>query len=104
MQRKSTHLPSRREEELMMILINGERYGLELLDEYERRAKRKLPPGTLYTTLDRMEGKKLVKSRYGKTSPGRGGNRRRYYALTSIGRNILRDMEVRMDQLSLGAI
>jgi DNA-binding PadR family transcriptional regulator len=42
-------------------------------------------PGTLYPTLDRLEGKGLLTSRLGEPTPDRGGRAKRYFSLTPEG-------------------
>ena len=46
-------------------------------------------PGALYTTLDRMEEKGIVRSWFGEATPQRGGRAKRYFALTKAGRAAL---------------
>ena len=81
----SERLPSHREVEILGILIHGRKYGREIREEYQRRTGRTFPLGSLYTTLDRMEAKGLLKSQMGDASSERGGNRRRYFKLTAPG-------------------
>lgn len=85
MKRKEQQLPNHREAVLLSCLINGEKYGRELRTEYEERCGRAIPLGSLYTTLDRMEDKGFLKSRFGESVHERGGNRRKYYRITGHG-------------------
>ena len=51
---------------LMAILQRGEdAYGLAVLRELQERGGRKVSPGVLYATLDRLEGKGVLASRFG---------------------------------------
>jgi DNA-binding PadR family transcriptional regulator len=77
--------PNRREAVILAILMNGERYGRDIRDQYEERVGRSMPLGSLYVTLDRMEQKGFLRSRMGECSHERGGNRRKYYRLTGAG-------------------
>lgn len=77
--------PNQREAVVLAALLHGERYGRQIRDEYARRTGQDMPLGSLYTTLDRMEEKGLVRSRTGESNPDRGGNRRKYYKLTAAG-------------------
>ncbi len=77
--------PSDREAVLLQALIAGEKYGLELRDAYEAATKQRMPLGALYTTLERMEGRGFVASRYGESTSETGGNRRRYFRLKPVG-------------------
>lgn len=83
--KKSVPPASQREAVLLGCLLHGERYGLEIRDEYHKRTAIELPLGSLYTTLDRMQEKGFVTSRMGDPVPNRGGNRRRYFKITGDG-------------------
>ncbi len=52
-----------------------------------------MPLGSLYTTIDRMEQKGFVTSRLGAAGQERGGNRRKYFKLTGMGRQALQEYE-----------
>lgn len=82
---KKEKLPTQRETVVLSILINAEKYGREIRNEYEQRTGRKMPLGSLYTTLSRMETCGLVKSRMGESAHERGGNRRKYFRITATG-------------------
>ena len=86
-------LPSQREAVVLSILINGEKYGCEIRNDYEKRTRRKMPLGSLYTTLSRMEGYGFVKTRMGESSHERGGNRRKYFRVTGMGERALTAFE-----------
>ena len=76
---------NQRELVFLATLLHGERYGLEIRDDVEKRTGKAVPLGSLYVTLDRMEAAGLIKSRLGESSHDRGGNRRRYFKLTGAG-------------------
>jgi len=82
-------MPSQREAAILSILINGEKYGREIRNEYEERTGRQLPLGALYVTLGRMESGGLVASRMGESVHERGGNRRKYFKMTGLGERAL---------------
>jgi DNA-binding PadR family transcriptional regulator len=54
-------------------------------DEIEARTTRVVSPGAIYTALDRLERRGLVRSRLGEPTPQRGGKRKRYYQITTRG-------------------
>lgn len=89
-----------REVLILTILIQGERYGRAVRDEYERRYQERLPLGSLYTTLDRMEGKGFIGSRRGEATPGRRGNRRKYFCISAPGTRALDEWQTRRMALS----
>lgn len=74
-----------REFYILAILYPDDCYGREIRDEYEEITKERMPLGSLYVTLARMEDKGLIRSRTGIASPLRGGNRRKYFSLTDAG-------------------
>ena len=72
---------------LLSILRLGDgAYGLAIHAELEAVAGRSPSSGSLYTTLDRMERKGLVRSHAGESSSARGGRPRRYVRVTAEGR------------------
>jgi len=81
---------------LIASTISGkELYGLEIVDEVLAltRGKRRISLGGLYTTLHRMERKKLVTSRWGEAVDDRRGARRRYYKIAGLGARALSETE-----------
>ena len=78
-------LPNNREAQILSILINGEKYGRAIRNEYENRTGTAMPLGSLYTTLDRMEEKGFVTARLGEATKARGGIPRKYFRLTAMG-------------------
>lgn len=75
--------------ELMVLsaLSDGAKYGY-LIQKRVREASgqmAKLPAGTLYPLLHRLEGDKLIRARWEKT----GGRDRKWYELTAAGRRRL---------------
>src|SRR5262245_28748243 len=83
MPRKKQPLP--REAVILGILLNGERFGREIRDEYEKRTEDAMPVGSLYTTLERMEEYGFVTSSEGELTEERNSHRRRYFRLTALG-------------------
>lgn len=81
-QKKSAN---QREVVFLATLLHGERYGLEIRDDVEKRTGKPMPLGSLYVTLDRMKTAGFVTSRLGESSHDRGGNRRRYFKITADG-------------------
>jgi PadR family transcriptional regulator, regulatory protein PadR len=75
---------------LLAILRLGEQaYGVSIRTEIITCTGREPAPGALYTTLDRMEEKGLVRSWMGEATAQRGGRPKRYFAITKIGRTAL---------------
>lgn len=74
---------------ILSCLSLAERYGLDIRNEVERRTKAPMPLGSLYVTLSRMESRGLIRHRIGEPIPGRGGNLRKYWRITPLGRKAL---------------
>lgn len=70
---------------LAVLRLNAEAYGASIRTEIAERTGREPGSGALYTTLDRLEKKGLLKSRTGEPTPQRGGRAKRYYNLTASG-------------------
>ena len=71
---------------LMTILRLGDgAYGATVRDEIADRTGRDVSLSAVYTTLERLEHKKLLRTRIGEPTPQRGGRRKRYFALSAAG-------------------
>jgi PadR family transcriptional regulator, regulatory protein PadR len=71
---------------LAILRLGDTAYGVTIRSEIEVCAKRRCAPGALYTTLDRLEAKGMVRSRWGDPTPQRGGRAKRYVTVTKRGR------------------
>jgi PadR family transcriptional regulator, regulatory protein PadR len=60
-------------------------YGTVIRQEIEFSAGRKCSIGALYTTIDRLESKGLIKTRMGEATPQRGGRAKRMVRVTPKG-------------------
>jgi len=88
---KRKHLGELEQMILMAILqLKAGAYGTAILKELDDRGRRKVSPGALFATLDRLEGKGLVASSLGDPTPGRGGKRKRFMTVTPEGMAALR--------------
>ena len=71
---------------LLAILRLGENaYGVTLRQEIRARTDRRPSLGALYTTVDRLEDKGLVRSRFGEPTAQRGGRSKRFFTVTAKG-------------------
>jgi PadR family transcriptional regulator PadR len=61
-------------------------YGITLHKRLESRHQRPFSPGAIYVVLERLERKGLISSRWGDTTPARGGRRKRLYQIEASGR------------------
>jgi DNA-binding PadR family transcriptional regulator len=85
---------------LLGILHAGaDAYGVRIRREIETRTGRTIAVGALYTGLDRLERKGLVRSHNSDPTPERGGRSKRHFTITAAGAAALersRDMMQRM--------
>src|SRR6266581_9365505 len=70
--------------------LEDEAYGAAIRQEIHARSGRDVSINAVYTTLDRLESKGLLKSWVGDPTPQRGGRRRKFYALRPAGVAALR--------------
>jgi DNA-binding PadR family transcriptional regulator len=76
---------------LALVRLGPDAYGATVRREIEERAGREVSISAVYTTLERLEQKGLVRSRIGEPTPERGGRRRRHFELLPLGARSLRD-------------
>jgi PadR family transcriptional regulator len=70
---------------LAILRLADNAYGVTIRREITACTEREPAPGALYTTLDRLEEKGLVTSKYGDPTPERGGRAKRYFTVTARG-------------------
>jgi DNA-binding PadR family transcriptional regulator len=75
---------------LAVLRLGANAYGATIRREIETRANRELSISAVYTTLQRLEQKGLVRSRMGEPLPERGGRRRKYIDLLPAGAQALK--------------
>ena len=76
---------------LALVRLGPDAYGATVRREIEEHAGREVSISAVYTTLERLEQKGLVRSRIGEPTPERGGRRRRHFELLPLGARSLRD-------------
>lgn len=75
------------EYQILAVLIQrpGNAYGTTIRERVEEQTGRSISVGAMYTTLDRLEKKGFLSSRWGEATPERGGRRKRYYKIEAPG-------------------
>jgi len=86
---------------VLEILSRGPMYGYELSQAIEQRSGDilTLGKGTLYPLLYNLEAKKLVKGKWEKNQSSR---KRRYYSITSKGKDELVRQKAQLKELTAG--
>ncbi len=107
-----THMPPRRlasplgEFELLVLLatlnLGDAAYPLAVARDIETRTGRKASRAAVQITLDRLEDKDLVRSRYGAATPERGGRPRRFFTVKPRGLQAVQDSLARIETMTAG--
>jgi PadR family transcriptional regulator, regulatory protein PadR len=75
-----------------ILSLRDEAYGVTIHAKAAELAEpRKISPGAVYVTLDRLEDKGLISSRLADPTPERGGRSKRYYRLEALGERALEE-------------
>lgn len=74
---------------LALLRLGADAYGVKVRQEIEERSGRRASISAVYTTLERLEQKGLVRSWTGEPSAQRGGRRRRHFELRAAGARAL---------------
>jgi PadR family transcriptional regulator len=85
-----------------LIRLGPDAYGATVQAEIETRGGRDVSVSAVYTTLDRLEIKGLVRSRIGEPTPQRGGKRKKHYEITPAGTRALRDSYELLKRMTRG--
>ena len=78
---------------LTVARLQDEAYGLNVRRDLHERTGRDHSVGAIYTTLQRLADKNLLKTKVGPPLPVRGGRTRYHYHLTAAGQRALREAE-----------
>jgi len=79
-------------EELVLLMVaayNNEAYGVLILENLEEKTGKKINISAVHMALKRIEKKGYVTSQYGGITNSRGGRRKRFYAITALGKRVL---------------
>lgn len=82
--------------------LREDAYGAAIRQEIEEATRHRCSIGGLYTTLDRLEAKGLVKTWMGDPTPQRGGRSKRMVRVTANGIRAARDFYVAVKRVSRG--
>ncbi len=78
---------------LAILRLGDEAYGMTVRREIEARTSRDCSIGAIYATLERLEKKRLVRSRETSPTEERGGRARRTYQVTASGQQALEETQ-----------
>jgi DNA-binding PadR family transcriptional regulator len=85
---------------ILLALADEERHGYGIMLEVARlTAGTRMGPGTLYGTLKRLLAARLIEEADERPDPELDDERRRYYRVTKLGRDVLRAESSRISVL-----
>jgi DNA-binding PadR family transcriptional regulator len=86
---------------ILLALVDEERHGYGIMLEVSRLTDgaTRMGPGTLYGTLKRLLGSGLIEGADERPDPDLDDERRRYYRITAVGREVLRAETSRLSLL-----
>jgi len=87
-------LLSRLDELLLNCILRLEEnaYTFMISEKLQEITGKKWAFGAIFTSLERLENKEYIKSSLGDETPERGGRRKRFYKVTSVGLKALADI------------
>lgn len=92
--------------ELLVLLatigLGDAAYPVSIAADIEARTGRKANRTTVLITLERLEDKDLVSSRYGDPTPARGGRAKRFFSAKARGLQAVRQSLERIQTMSEG--
>ena len=87
---------------LALLRLGDQAYGVPVREEIAARTGRKVSLGSVYTTLGRLEAKRLVQTTLGEPTPERGGRRKKFYRLLPAGERALNHALAGIRQMTAG--
>ena len=76
---------------LTIALLYDDAYSAAVVEELVQRLERPMSLGAVHRTMQRLEEKGLVNSRFGESTPERGGRRKRLFTVTAAGEQALQE-------------
>ena len=70
---------------LAILRLEESAYGVAIRDEIQKRLRRDVSFGAVYTTLDRLLEKRLVSAYTGDPTPERGGRAKKFFKVEARG-------------------
>lgn len=87
---------------LAIMHLGDDCYSVTIRKEIERRTDRKVAPGALYVTLQRLVEKGFLESWLGEPTAARGGKAKRHFRPTEEGLAAVREFAAAMRSMARG--
>lgn len=85
-----------------LLHLGDEAYGVAIRQAVEERTGRTVSAGAVYVAMERLSEQGLVTSRFGETTPQRGGRRKKYYRLEPAGAEALQRSYETLTRMAAG--
>ncbi len=97
---KGTHLGEFEELVLLTVgILDGNAYGITVMDEIEAHTGRRVSVSTIHATLNRLLDKGFVESYAGPATPVRGGRSKRLYRMNLSGHRALEKVRLQREKM-----
>lgn len=87
---------------LAVLQLGKSAYGATIRQLIHDEIDRDVAIGALYSTLERLEQKGMVSSRFGEATPERGGRPKRFFEVSAKGQEALKRARSAMDTMWQG--
>ncbi len=87
---------------LAIVHLDEDAYGVTIRREIEKRIRRHIAVGALYTAPARLERKRYVTSAMSEPTPERGGRAKRHFTIKSAGARALRQSREALSRMWAG--
>jgi DNA-binding MarR family transcriptional regulator len=87
---------------LTIALLFDDAYSVAVVEELTARLERPMSLGMVHRTMQRLEEKGLVQSRFGDATAERGGRRKRLFTMTAAGEKALQQARRLRNELWAG--
>lgn len=87
---------------LALLRLGNDAHGVALRREIEKRTGRDVSAGAVYTALERLEARGLVRSSWGEPTAERGGKRKKLYRIEPLGTTALSRSYTALQQMARG--
>ena len=87
---------------LALVRLRTNAYGVTIRREIVERTGKEVSFGAVYTTLDRLEAKGYVSSKWGEPTAERGGRAKRFFKIEAPGRGALNSARTTLTSMAAG--
>jgi len=87
---------------LALLRLGDSAHGVALRRAIEERTGREVSAGAVYTALERLEARGLVRSDWGDPTAERGGKRKKLYRIEALGARVLSRSYTAVQQMARG--